>query len=365
MRTATDELAQAIDSGEPPSLAVVFASPYFQSQLPQLASLVGRNLRTSNVLGGSWEPLHDSHRVIADAPCVSLWVAWWPDAFVQLQHMSYDRRDASFSPQFDEVNNRNNTTLLMLAEPCSFPADVLLSRWVDESLGIPVAGGLCSSVNSGEPLLVMGENSFADGAVVAAITGVPTTSFVSQGCRPIGEPFVITKAERNEIFELGGKRASDQLQAVFDRLPTRDKDLLERGIHLGRVVNEYQDTFETGDFLIRNVTGVDQEEGSISVADYHQVGQTVQFHLRDAETASQDFETLLLRHTSDAAYQGALLFAGGGRARLFEDSHQDLKQLRRVLGAIPTAGCFCDGEIGAVGSKSFLHTYAASAVLFK
>ena len=189
------------------------------------------------------------------------------------------------------------------------------------------------------------------------------TSVVSQGCRPIGEPFVITKAERNVIYELGGQPAHNQLKAIHDRLPTRDKDLMRMGIHLGRVVNEYQDSFEYGDFLMRNVTGFDPEDASISVGDFYRAGQTVQFHLRDSVSASQDLEQMLRKNVD--APRAALLFTCNGRGlRLFEDPHHDAGKIRDVAGEIPCAGFFCAGEIGPVGGQNFLHGFTASVALF-
>ena len=115
---------------------------------------------------------------------------------------------------------------------------------------------------------------------------------MSQGCRPIGEHFVITRAERNVIQELGGAPAYQRLVEVYETLPTRDQRLLERGLHMGRVVSEYQDSRAQGDFLIRNVMGVDQEAGSIVIADYVRAGQTVQFHVRDADTADGELSAI-------------------------------------------------------------------------
>ena len=188
---------------------------------------------------------------------------------------------------------------------------------------------------------------------------------VSQGCRPIGDSFVITKAEQNIIFELGGRKAHAQLQSVYDRLPNRDKELVRLGLHIGRVVNECQDSFSYGDFLIRNVTGIDAEESSIQVGDYFRAGQTVQFHVRDAATASEDLTQMLSQCAIGSPPKGSLLFTCNGRGtQLFEEPHHDAQAIQAKFHKIPSAGFFCQGEIGPVAGVNFLHGFTASLALF-
>ena len=141
---------------------------------------------------------------------------------------------------------------------------------------------------------------------------------------------------------------------------------MRKGIHLGRAVNEYQDSFDYGDFLLRNVTGFDPSDQSISVADFYRAGQTVQFHLRDADSASEDLDRLLERHTAGKNPAAALLFTCNGRGtRLFEVENHDAAKVSSVAGEIPCAGFFCAGEIGPVGSQNFLHGFTASVALFE
>lgn len=188
---------------------------------------------------------------------------------------------------------------------------------------------------------------------------------VSQGCRPIGEPMVITTAERNMIGGLGGVSALSKLRSVFAELPTRDQRLVQNGLHVGRVINEYQEKFEYGDFLIRNVVGIDSEAEIISIGDYVRPGQTVQFHVRDAESADAELDSLLSQHAG-GLFGSALLFTCNGRGmNLFPDPDHDAQLIRKNFGDIPTAGFFAAGEIGPVGQQNFMHGFTASLVLFE
>jgi small ligand-binding sensory domain FIST len=263
----------------------------------------------------------------------------------------------------------SGAALLLLAEPFSFPADVLLSQLNETQKGVPVIGGMASGgFAPGENRLLLGSDEIETGAVAVLVHGgVSITSVVSQGCRPIGQPFVVTKAERNVIKELGGKPALLQLQELFDKLSEEDQRLARHGLHVGQVTDEYRDSFGRGDFLVRNVQGADPESGAIAIGDWVRVGQTVQFHVRDAQTADEDLVELLSRaqHPNTLPFAGALLFTCNGRGtRLFDTPHHDAAAIAHHWPNIPTAGFFAQGEIGPIAGKNFVHGFTASAALF-
>jgi small ligand-binding sensory domain FIST len=258
------------------------------------------------------------------------------------------------------------TAMLLLGEPFSFPADALIERLNDDRPGMPVLGGMASGGWSpGQNKVLLGRQEFDSGAVAVFLQGqLRVRSIVSQGCRPIGRTFVVTKAEQNVILELGGIPAMQRLQEVFETLSDREKELVRSGLHVGRVQSEYREGFGRGDFLIRNVVGADPKLGAIAVGDYVRVGQTVQFHVRDAETADEDLREMLASG-NDGDTAGALLFTCNGRGmRLFPEPHHDASSVQKQFGQIPLAGFFAQGELGPVGGKNFLHGFTASIALF-
>jgi small ligand-binding sensory domain FIST len=187
------------------------------------------------------------------------------------------------------------------------------------------------------------------------------TPVVSQGCRPIGEPYVVTKADRNIILELGGRPALDRLREIVGALDVEDQVLVQHGLHVGCVVDESKEVFDRGDFLIRNVLGADQEAGAVAVGEMVEVGATVQFQVRDAASADRDLRDLLAGEEAD----GALLFTCNGRgSHLFGEPDHDAAIIDAVTGGA-TAGMFCAGELGPVGGRSFLHGFTASVALFR
>lgn len=359
--------------GETPDLAFLFVSADRAAECDRIAEEVCQRLGTERLLGCTAESLVGVGREVEMEPALSLWLAKLPGSEILPMHLAFEPTPDGGAilgwPDRLIESWPADATILLLGEPYSFPADLLLEQVNDEHAGTQVLGGMASGAAApGEHRLLLGRQAIDHGAVAVMLSGgVRVRTVVSQGCRPIGQPLVITKAERNVVFELGGKPAVEQANEIFRGLPARDRELVRRGLHLGRVVSEYKDHFEQGDFLIRNVVGADSSNGAVMITDYVRAGQTVQFHVRDAETADGEMRQLLARvkHADGAAPRGALLFTCNGRGtRLFPAPHHDAAVVGGTLGEIPLAGFFAQGEIGPVGNQNFMHGFTASIALF-
>jgi small ligand-binding sensory domain FIST len=196
--------------------------------------------------------------------------------------------------------------------------------------------------------------------------GPRVRTVVSQGCRPIGDTMVVTKAEGNLILELGGRGALPRLEQTYAGLSEPDRALLRNGLHLGIAMTEYREQFARGDFLITNVISADRETGALAIGNLVRPGQTVQFHVRDSQTAHQDLQELLTRLQADRPPGGgALLFSCNGRgSRLFSQPNHDAGLVQEICGPLPLAGFFARGELGPVGKRNFIHGFTASLALF-
>ena len=195
-------------------------------------------------------------------------------------------------------------------------------------------------------------------------------TIVSPGCRPIGQSYVVTKAEDNVIWQLGGRPAFEMLHQALRSLTSEDRELAEKGsVMMGLVINEMQRHFGAGDFLIRQIVGLDPDVGALAIADSVQLGQTVQFHLRDAGTSRDELRRMLVQHMgADAATPpaGALMFNCVGRGRAFYgSSHHDLRTVHMFSGKVPIGGFFSNGEIGPAGNANLVHGYTASVGFFR
>ena len=258
---------------------------------------------------------------------------------------------------------------LMIGDPYSFPAHVLLSHLNDRVPGTIIMGGMASAATPRQESRLFHDTTVrTGGAVGMRLADAGLRPLVSQGCRPVGEPFTVTAAEANVIHELGGSSPLARLRELAQRLTGSDQQLLASGLHVGIVIDEYRAEQGQGDFLIRGVLGVDGESGAMVVGEDVEVGQTVRFHVRDAASADADLRRTLQREAAALGGEppaGALLFSCNGRGtRMFDEPDHDVRQLLTAFGDIPVAGFSCAGELGPVGERNFLHTFTASIAVF-
>lgn len=359
----------------PADLGVLFFSSHHTESADTLARTIKERLGVANLIGCSGEAVVGNEREIEDGPALSLWLAKFSkpvhvDPFQLVFESTPDGYSIMGWPDRLEEIDPGQAAVLLLGDPFTFPFDAFLKEVNDSRPGLRVMGGMASGQpGPGTGSLLLNDKVCAQGAVGVVVEGpLAVRSIVSQGCRPIGKHFVITKAQENIILELGGKPTLIQLQEMWDDLEPAEQSLVQKGLHVGRVINEYQDTFHRGDFLVRNVLGVDRQSGALAIGEKVRVGQTVQFHVRDADSADEDLKSLL---QMDLAAQtnapaGALLFTCNGRGtRLFAAPDHDAGVVREIAGPVPLAGFFAQGELGPVGGQNFIHGFTASVVLFE
>jgi small ligand-binding sensory domain FIST len=350
----------------PPSFGVLFASPHFHDSAEALLAAVTEQTGPIPLIGCVSETVIGGAREVESEPAVSLWLAADVGP-VETFGMEFVRTASGgayggylFEPDRAGVH-------LMICDPFTFPADHLLAHLNSNAPGTRVMGGLASG-GRGQSRLFLDGRVLSQGAVGARLPDAEIHPLVSQGCRPIGDPYTVTAADGNLIQELGGRPPVRRLQELAEGLTARDQELLTQGIQVGIVMNEYQAELHQGDFLIRGVLGADPESGAIAVGDEVEVGQTLQFHVRDADSADQDLQRTLEREAATLGGHrpaGALLFTCNGRgSRLFPGPDHDAGLLTKVLGDIPVAGLFCAGELGPVGEQNYLHAFTASIALF-
>jgi small ligand-binding sensory domain FIST len=174
----------------------------------------------------------------------------------------------------------------------------------------------------------------------------------------------VTKAERTIIVELDEKVPLLVLRNLISSLTEEERTLAQHSLFVGLAMDEFRLNLHSGDFLIRNVLGVDPNAGAIAIGDRIRAGQRLQFHLRDAEASAQDLEILLQEYQSENAGQpspvGALMFTCLGRGTgLYGKPNFDSQLFSRYVQDIPMGGFFCGGEIGPVSGRTFLHGYTS------
>jgi len=352
------------------SCAFVFCSADYRAQLGEFLEVLQVHGHIPLIVGSSGGGLVGTGAEAESARGFSILALNLPDT--QLMPLAFSGPDA---PAWDDAaawrkaaGGADADAWLLLADPSAVPAEQWLATWGDAFPDAPCFGGLASGGRSVEDMFVFRDRELLDGGVALGFRGgVKIRTLVSQGCRPIGEALPVTGVEENVIQSLGSRPAWRILDDAFQSLSNAEKAGAKGNLFAGLAMTEYRDEFHRGDFLIRSILGADEQSGSVSVAAFPRVGQTVQYQLRDAVAADEDLTRLAGAIRSRGVNPFAsLVFSCGGRGRgLFGAPSHDAGVLAATFGKHPSAGFFCNGEIGPVGGKNFVHGYTVSAALFE
>ena len=358
---------------DPLDLAFIFFSNNFSDEVRDLVSAVQEKFSPRLLLGCMAQGVIGEKQEIEGSSAVILWGARLPGVSLIPIRLVSNESGENLSVQGwpNELEYRSDHPFfILLADPFSTPIEEVFSTIEHCCPGSQAIGGIASGgMDLGENRLVLNQDIYESGMVGVALSGpVSIRTIVSQGCQPIGERFMVTRAERNIIYELGGVPSLECLQQTIQTLVEQRGQQAAMALQVGIAIDEHRASFERGDFLIRGLMGADRRSGGIALSDVVQEGQTVQFHIRDMKAASEDLNLLLAqdRVTHPLEHpKGALLFSCNGRGRqFFMQPHHDISTVRERTGDIPIAGFFAGGEIGPVGGKNYLHGYTASLALF-
>ena len=349
------------DPDTPPDLAMLFVTPVHAPVLDKIVATVNATLRPASMLGCAAVSVLGGEREVEQGPAISLWAGRVGP--VTPFHLTVAQApDGLTFAGWPETLPEDASALILLPDPFTFPTDDFLRRMEQDRPGMPVVGGMASAARApGGNRLAIDDRVVTAGAVGAFLgPEVQVSTVVSQGCRPVGDPFVVTRSEHNIVYELAGRAAIERLQEVAAALTDEDRELLADLVQIGRVIDENKLDFGPGDFLVRTVVGADPNSGALRVGDIVDVGSTAQFQVRDATTADQELRKLV----DGVSGQAALVFTCNGRGtNLFPEPHHDAEVVSESLAGAPVAGMFCAGELGPIGGHNFMHGFTASVVL--
>lgn len=367
-------------SAKTADLGLLFVSSYFRQEVVDLWPMLQKELPIRHLLGCTAGGVIGGGNEVEMQPALSLTVAELPNVkIVPFQIQQAKIPDADARPRAWQealgVDANDQPQFLLLSDPFSIDADALIAGMdfafpKSVKVGGLASGGLAAKDN----LLFLDEKVIHNGAVGVALSGkIVVDAVVAQGCRPIGERLSVTACDDNILVTVNNQPPLNYLQELYEKLGERDRNLLHHSLFLGVVMDPFKNEPKQGDFLIRNILGLDQQQGLLAVGTKLRPGQTVQFHLRDASTSKDDLRLMLSKcevnrpqsAETGAVPVGAVLFSCVGRGQnLYGESNHDTGIMRSFLGNIPIGGFFCNGEIGPVGGKTYLHGYTSSIAVF-
>ncbi len=357
------------------NLGIVFISSAFTSEYSRLLPLLAQQLDVPVLIGcsgggvvgtNSWGEAQE----LEGEAALSLTLAYLPSVNIRPFHIVAEELpdlDSSPNAWMDLIGVPQNPTpqFILLSSNLASGINDLLKGLDFAYPGSVTVGGQASGGMGNSIALFCNDKFYDRGTVGIALTGnIVLDTIVAQGCRPIGKPYQISKCDRNIILEIEEQVPLILLRDLIANLSESEKILAQNSLFVGVAMDEFKQNLQQGDFLIRNILGVDPTAGAIAVGDYLRPGQRLQFQLRDAQTSAQDLEFLLNKYQQEQATEsspiGALIFSCLGRGEgLYRKPNFDSALFQRYIKDIPLGGFFCGGEIGPVGGSTFLHGYTS------
>jgi small ligand-binding sensory domain FIST len=379
LATSVQRAAESVFIGlgrQEPDLLIAFVSAQHAPRFEALTELVRREFDGAFLFGCCAGGVIGGGREIEDHASVSLTGALLPGVRLKGTHLDAAQVPPVYAePRVWEETLRmtanQQPSFLVLADPFSFETETYL-RGLDRVFPLaPKIGGLASGARQvGGTTLYLGNQIHRSGCITLALTGnIEIDTVVAQGCRPVGDPLFVTSAHENLIRELDGRAPRDVMAELFERLPAVDREIFSQSLFIGLAMKTDASEYVPGDFLIRNILGMDPQSGALWVNAQIPEKSVVQFHLRDATTSAFDLERTLTTYRASQPIQGdagALLFSCEGRgAGLYGQSDHDSNAFRRLVADVPIGGFFCSGEIGPVAESTYLHGYTSAFAVFR
>ena len=367
-------------AGEAPTVVWVFVTPDVPlrrppdpaGQRPDVFDLLGAAFREAHVVGCTVSGVI-AGRVETERPgAISLLAAVMPG--VSGKPVRMEPRVVAAPTGIAEADVRRAlpddepVAMMMLTDPHTCDSEAL-ARHLDTIWPHAVKfGGLASgATGASRNLFMLNGERFTDGMVGIALYGdLVVETIVAQGCRPMGEPMRVTGLHEHLLATLDERPALTVLEEMAPRI---DKALVGRFMRapmIGVAQDPRRQSFRQGDFLIRHLMGVDPPRRALAVGHRLEVGDVVQFHVRDADASSDDLHEHLGRYGRPTDAAGALMITCIGRGhKLYGVASHDARAVSDAMPGVEVAGFFANGEIGQVHARTFLHGYTTVLAVFR
>lgn len=361
-------LAHDLEGAGSVDLVLAFASPHFDAQLIDLWARVRARFPQARLVGCTGGGVVGSDQEVELEAGLVLMAASLPGVHVRPFHYTSTTMPQAGLGALQGLDPE--ASAIVMSDPFTMDSEAVLAA-LDQALpqGKVVGGLISGCLRPFEHALLLDEKVHREGTVGVILSGnVRVETVVAQGCRPVGPPLFVTRAERNILHTLDGQPAMAALQGVLNGLEPHDRALARQALQVGVLPLPDRQQCAPGDFLIRNLVGLDPRSGALVVGARLLPHGVVQFHVRDAAASAADLDRLLqrVRSTLDRPPAGAIMFSCLGRGRgLYGTANHDLDAIQAELGPLPVGGFFCNGEIGPVQGLTYLHGYTSAIALFQ
>lgn len=337
-------------------LGFLYVADRFAGDLADIATVLGEVTHVRDWVGTASLGICATGREYFDEPALAIMVAAAdPDEYRLLPSLERDTRPMKQAHR-PWIERRHPSLALVHADPRAEKVPALVQGLADE-IGF-VIGGLTASRNSGFPQLA---GKVAEGGLSGLLLAgdVAVATGLSQGCSPIGPVRRVTECQDNVIISIDDQRALDVFKQDIGEILSRDLRKVAGYIHAALPVPGS----DTGDYLVRNLTGIDPQRGLLAIGAEVGVNDPILFVRRDKGAAEQDLSRMLrqIKARAKTTPKGGLYVSCVARGpNLFGPESQELRRIRDELGDFPLVGFFANGEI----SHNRLYGYTGVLTVF-
>ena len=262
-----------------------------------------------------------------------------------------------------------NSLMILLPDTYQGNPQPLLTGMARRAGFHPVIGaGSSENGTTGATYQLCGDKLATNSVAGAYLSGDFTLRIdITQGCQPITEPMMITKAEGNLIYEINQRPALEVFARLLKGPLAEDIRRAVSVIFVGLPANRQENSVADGQYLVRNIIGLDAEKGILGVADEVTEGDAVIFTMRDGERAREDLGQMLRRQSEalgDRKPAFGIYFNCCARGNsLYGIPGIDSAYIRQALGDVPLIGMFGGYELAPLGRANHLFAYTGVLAL--
>ncbi len=351
-------------------LAIVFATINYQAEYRELYEAVQANSSSDELIGCSGMSVLTSAGEFEGEPAIAVMVI----RAAELSAISFAAQgtESEIGAQIQERIHpkiRGDSLLVIFPDIRAINPVELVSQIGSDGTALPIVGAAVSGDATGAQMYHWkGEQATERGVTGILLTGNLTAEIgVAQGCQPIGKPKEVTKVEGRVIFELDGEPALENFKRTLQLLTQDDIRRSGGTVFVGIAMDAENREPTRGDFLIRNLVGVNEEHAAIAVSEEVTEGQLVQFHLRNSAAAAEEIRAIITQleektHTQPPAF--GLYFNCLGRGKgLYGAANHDIGAIQDRFPGLPIIGFFGNSEFAPIGGRNFAHAYTGVLVL--
>lgn len=270
---------------------------------------------------------------------------------------------------FLSKSQEDNSLMMFFPDTYNGQPQVLLESMANKAGFHPVVGaGASEGVGAGATFQLCGDKIISNALAGVYLSGNFHSQIdITQGCQPITQPMTITKAENNLIYEIDHRPALEVFAEQLKGPLAQDLRRALTFLFIGLPGDPAENSVAPGQYLVRNIIGLDPDKGVVGVADRVHAGQSMIFVFRDGQRARDDLGQMLSRQKDKLGGQrpafGLYFNCCARGSSLYGMPGIDTAYMQQTLGDFPLIGMFGGYELAPLGKANRLFAYTGVLAL--